>query len=65
MKLPTACPELNPVERFFEEIRKGTANRVWESKQQLEEYLQRLVLNCINAPDAVAKLTLYDYMKAE
>lgn len=65
VKLPTACPELNPVERFFEELRKGTANRVWESKQQLEEYLQRLVLNCINAPDAVVKLTLYDYMKAE
>ena len=37
--LPTACPELNPVERFFEELRKILANRVFENKHQVEECL--------------------------
>ncbi len=32
--LPTACPELNPVERFFKEIRKAIANRVFSSLDQ-------------------------------
>jgi transposase len=37
--LPTACPELNPVERVFEEIRRKLANRIFYSLQQAEQVL--------------------------
>jgi len=29
--LPSYSPELNPVERFFQEIRKVTANKIFEN----------------------------------
>jgi transposase len=35
-RLPTDCPELNPVECFFEQLRAGRANQVFESKQQVK-----------------------------
>jgi transposase len=38
-KLPTACPELNPAERVFEELRKFLANRVFENKEEIEACL--------------------------
>jgi len=31
ISLPSYSPELNPAERFFEEIRRETANRIFES----------------------------------
>ncbi|MDQ3844730.1 MAG: transposase [Bacteroidota bacterium] len=37
--LPTACPELNPVEHFFEELRRELSNRVFTSITTLENYL--------------------------
>lgn len=65
VKLPTACPELNPVERFFEELRKSTSNRVWESKQQVEQLLVKLVEEYRQQPQQLKQLTLYPYIKDE
>lgn len=62
-RLPTACPELNPVERFFEELRKGTANRVFTDLAEIEQLLERLVQDYIRKPKKVKQLTLYPYMK--
>lgn len=42
-KLPAACPDLNPVERFFEELRKELSNRVFHTLRQEENYLCRLL----------------------
>jgi transposase len=64
-KLPTACPELNPVERFFEELRKYTANQVFESIQQIEILLQQLVTEYILNPEAIVKLSLYPYINTQ
>ena len=61
-KLPTACPELNPVERFFEQLRAGTANRVFDSKQQVEQLLENLITEYQHQPQAVMQLTLYPYI---
>lgn len=63
-RLPTACPELNPVERFFEELRAGTANRVFDSKQQVEDLLESLLLDYQNHPQQVKDLTLYPYIES-
>lgn len=61
-KLPTACPELNPVERFFEELRKHTANRVFDNKEQVEKLLASLVIEFKDQPQKIKKLALYPYM---
>jgi transposase len=61
-KLPTACPELNPVERFFEELRKLTANQVFANTQQLEDCITRLLVEYQQQPEKVSKLTFYPYL---
>ena len=61
-RLPTACPELNPVERFFQEMRKGTANRIFDDIKQLEQLLESLVKEYMQQPKHVKQLTLFPYM---
>lgn len=61
-KLPTACPELNPVERFFQELRKYTANQVFEELNEIETVLQKLIEEYTANPNAVSKLTLFSYL---
>ena len=39
MYLPPYSPELNPVERFFEELRRSTANEVFTTMEDLEDRL--------------------------
>ena len=60
--LPTACPELNPVERVFKELRRKLANRVFHSLQQAEQMLCKLVEDLINQPATIISLTNYNYL---
>ena len=64
-KLPTACPELNPAERFFEELRAKTSNKVFEDKHQVEDYLANLVRQYHQQPQIITRLTLFSYLSAE
>jgi transposase len=64
-KLPTACPELNPVERFFEELRAKTSNKVFATKQQVEDYLAELILNYQQQPQLISSLTFFNYLSAQ
>lgn len=41
-RLPAACPELNPVERFFKEIRRQLKNRVFDTLEQAQERIQKI-----------------------
>jgi transposase len=61
--LPTACPELNPVERFFEELRKYLSNRIFESMAQVEDYLSLILQPYFNAPNKITQLCHYPYMR--
>lgn len=61
-KLPTACPELNPVERFFEELRRHTANRIFQDKEQVELLLEKLIQEFIHKPHKVKNITLFPYI---
>ncbi len=55
-KLPPCSPELNPAQRFFQELRKELANQKYETveeiKAKLEQILQRfwkkpqLIISC-------------------
>jgi transposase len=63
--LPPYSPELNPTERFFEEMRKATANRIFttieEQEMVLEERLKELTDDC----DAMKQLLGYEWIKRQ
>jgi transposase len=65
VKLPKASPELNPVERFFQELRKPLSNQVFDNKQQVENYLERWVNQWKNDKEAIIKLTNFKWIKRE
>ena len=43
--LPSYSPELNPVERFFQEMRKVTANRIFENIHAQEDLIEQDLKN--------------------
>lgn len=63
VKLPPYCPELNPVERFFEELRKWMSNKVYDTIEQVEQDIEQVLAQYYNNPDKVKQLTLYPYIR--
>lgn len=63
--LPAAAPELNPVERFFKELRRGLSNRVFEEIEQLEQRLIECLQDFWQNPAALSSLTRFPYLDAE
>lgn len=61
-KLPVASPELNPVERFFEELRKALSNQVFDSIETLQDKLCEVLKQYYQNPTAVISLTNYPYL---
>lgn len=61
-KLPRACPELNPVERFFQELRKGLANQVFETIAAIEEQIKHLLEKYWQEPKLIIRLTAFPYL---
>ncbi len=60
--LPPYSPELNPAERFFGEVRKATANRIFTTidaqEKAIEEHLNRLS----DDTEAMKRLLGYDWI---
>jgi transposase len=63
-KLPPACPELNPAERFFQELRKELANQVFETIGEIEEKIKHLLENYWKEPNLIIRLTSFPYINA-
>ena len=61
--LPTACPELNPVERFFEEVRKELANHIFDTIEELENYLCEILKKYFDHPEMLVQLCYYPYIR--
>lgn len=61
--LPPYSPELNPVERFFLELRRATKLTVFETLEQIEDVLITALTNYWNNPQLVVQLTYWDWMK--
>jgi transposase len=57
------CPELNPVERFFEELRKDLSNQVDQDIEAAENHLADILTPSFNNNDKVIKLTNYSYLR--
>ena len=61
VNLPSYSPELNPAERYFEEIRRVTANRIFKSLDKCEE----LIIEAVNSwsdPKRLKKLLGYSWI---
>ena len=63
VKLPAYAPELNPVERFFEQLRRELEFCVFEDLDQAEEYLTKVLRKYYEQPELVKSLTLYPYIR--
>lgn len=63
-RLPTASPELNPVERFFEELRKDLSNQVYADITQAENHLQEVFQPYFENSNAIIELTNYNYIRS-
>lgn len=61
--LPTACPELNPVERLFEELRQQMSNQVYGTMEQVEEHLSSILQTYFRYPQQIIQLCHYPYLR--
>lgn len=61
--LPPYSPELNPVERYFEEMRRATANQMFTTLDDLETRLTNIINSWTN--EMVKQLTCYDWIKRQ
>lgn len=62
-KLPRACPELNPAERFFEQLRTELSNLVFDTLDNVENYLVKILRKYFDTPSLIQSLTLFKYIR--
>lgn len=60
--LPPYSPKLNPAERFFEEMRRATANQKFETIAAQEAAIEEKLLGLVNDPAAMKRLTGYEWI---
>ena len=46
--LPSYSPQLNPTERFFQEMRKVTANQIFENIEVQENLIEKALIDWMN-----------------
>jgi putative transposase len=63
LRLPPYSPELNPVERFFKELRAQLANTIFDSLKALEDALTQAVRNWQGNSQALSHLTFYPWWR--
>ena len=61
-KLPACSPELNPAERFFQELRKELANQIFETVDEIEVKLEQVLQRYWKAPQLIMSLTSFPYL---
>ncbi len=60
--LPPYSPELNPTERFFEELRKSTANQIFKTIADQEKVIERKLNELTDNVEAMKQLLAYDWI---
>jgi len=60
--LPSYSPELNPVERFFQELRKVTANKIFENIEVQEKLINEALTNYMKNKENVKQLCGYNWI---
>lgn len=62
-KLPPRCPELNPVERFFQELREELSNEVFDNIAVLEKRLCKVLKKYYDQAQTLVQLCHYGYIR--
>jgi transposase len=60
--LPVASPELNCVERFFQELRKPLSNRIFKDIAEVERFVSKVLKKYYHTPELIMQLCLFPYM---
>lgn len=60
--LPAYSPQLNPVERFFEELRKELKNRVFTVYEEVEKAVIEIVKPYLKAREVIKNLTCFGWL---
>jgi transposase len=60
--LPPYSPELNPAERFFEELRKATANHIFKTIDDQEKVIERKLNMLVDDLGAMKRLLGYEWI---
>lgn len=63
--LPPYSPELNPAERFFEELRKATANRIWQTIEAQEQTIEEHLRVLADDTEAMKRLLGYAWIRRQ
>ncbi len=61
-KLPAACPELNPVERVFKEIRRGLKHRVFATLEEAQQRVKAILEDLFNVRQLIVNLACFPYI---
>jgi hypothetical protein len=62
-KLPPYCPELNPVERIFKEVRRQLKHRVFSSLDEAKTRLKSILETLFDGSGKVISLSCFPYIK--
>ncbi|QMW04902.1 transposase [Spirosoma foliorum] len=62
-RLPAYCPELNPVERVFQEIRRGLKHRLLSSVEEAQCRVKTLLQELCNDAVAFTNLVCFPYIQ--
>lgn len=63
-RLPAACPELNPVERFFKEVRRKIKNKVFNTLEQAQQTIQKIVEQLFDEEGKITSITCFPYLRS-
>lgn len=63
-KLPPNWPELNPAERFFQELRRHLANQVFVTLVEIEDKITQILQRYWKEPQLIRSLTSFPYITA-
>lgn len=63
--LPPYSPELNPAERFFEELRRATANQIFKSIEEQEVVIEKRLNELTDNIEGMKQLLGYEWIKMQ
>jgi len=63
--LPPYSPELNPTERFFEELRKATANQIFKTIEEQETIIETKLNTLANDTEGMKQLLGYEWIRRQ
>lgn len=63
--LPPYSPELNPAERFFEELRKATSNQIFKTIEDQEKAIEEKLNILADNAGAMKQLLGYEWIKKQ